>query len=610
MNGLRRLLAWWGVAALLGCAATATADQVDPSPERATRLHSAAFCETPAPFETAGCTWQAVTLPHRWQPQGPPGQAAWALYRLTWSAPAQGAFGVLTDHLSLHGLARSGEETLPPPGSRPAGTAHLRYWPQLFVFAGVGRSSGEPATVDLAVRGHPQAKNGLGGVVFAPLQAAQAMHQREVLLEVVLVLALAAASTMAGLVGLFAGDHHSLPERLLRLVSLLAIVAGVRTAMNFVSEPWLPWPAWHATGLWLLAAIGVLTAASVLTYLRPRDARLLPALAAGLALVAALLVLTPATWRFRLSETVFAVLVLLNGVLVPVLGWRAMRARETLGLTLFLPLLLVLLGGAHDLALHLGSGSLSDRYLQKWSTPGLLVLLVVLLGRNAASQRKVERALQEETARRQELLRDLHDGIGSRLVALAYHARQKSAQGPFAQEFAEEIDRLMHELRLIQGAVRADATTLEALVAELRHFYARVGGGNLPLIWEVSDLHVPCPLTAEQAVATARIVEEAVANAVKHANARRIAVTLGPGPTPWAAHLAIADDGEGRFDEGAGAGLRHMRLRAERAGLGLALEQSDGADTVKAVRLGFPQAPTRRRWAPWSRLRRGISVPR
>lgn len=253
--------------------------------------------------------------------------------------------------------------------------------------------------------------------------------------------------------------------------------------------------------------------------------------------------LAPPTWHFLLSEGVFVTLILLAVALVSAVGWRMAHRPDPLGLTLVVPVLLLLFTAAHDLALHLGSASLSDRYIQKWSTPALLVMMVVLLARRASAQHAVELALQRETMRRQDLLRDLHDGIGSRLVALSYHVRQRPGQA----DLVEEIEGLSRELQLIQGAVRAQPTTLEMLVADLRHLYARVGGGNLPLVWQVSDLPQPYPLSAEQAVATAR-----------------------------------------------------MRQRAARAGIVLDFLQPDTPGAGKAVRLAFPalndKEGWRRRW--------------
>lgn len=568
-----------------------------------TPLRAAQFCQTPAPFDETGCQWQRVSLPHRWEVAGD--VPAWALYRLSWSERPPGAIAVVADHLSLHGSVRLGTQTVTPAAALRSQDAYLRYWPQVYAFAPQPQGPGVADHVDIAVRGHPRAKSGLGAVHAGPLQQALAWQAREWLLEVALVLALAGACGVAGAVGLFAGHRYTLVERLLRTISLLAILAGTRTAMNFVVEPLLPWAAWNGLGLWLLAAIGTLACVAPLMYLRPHDKGIAPIASAGLAALAVVLAALPAQWHLALAESLFAALLLVAAVSLSVLGWRVARQRDPLGFTLFLPVTLILLSGAHDLAVHLGSASLSDRYLQKWSAPALLVLMVVLLARRAAAQQAVAEALQNEIARRQDLLRELHDGIGSRLVALSYHVRQRAEQG----DLVDEIDGLIRELQLLQGAVRAKETTLDMLVADLRHLYARVGGGSLPVCWQVTELPCPTALSAEQAVATARILEEGVANVMKHAPGSAIRVSLCPGPAADTAVLEIFDAGPGRFHEGAGAGLLHMRQRAAAAGIGLEFIQPADNTVGKAVRLTFgaPPAPLLgRRASAMSRLLRVV----
>lgn len=563
-----------------------------------TPLRVAQFCQTPAPFEETACRWQRVSLPHRWIVEGD--APAWALYRLEWSERPPGAIGVVTDHLSLHGSVRLGAQTVTPAAALHSQDVHLRYWPQVYAFAPQTQGSDVADHVAIAVRGHPRAKSGLGAVHVGPLQQALEWQAREWLLEVALVLALAGACGVAGAVGLFAGHRHTLVERMLRTISLLAMLAGLRTAMNFIVEPWLPWPAWSALGLWLLAAIGTLACVAPLIYLRPEDKRIFPLASAGLAGLALTLATLPADWHLVLAESIFAALLLVAAASLSVLGWRAGRQHDPLGLTIFLPVTLILLSGAHDLALHLGSASLSDRYLQKWSAPALLVLMLVLLARRTAAQQAVAEALQNETARRQDLLRDLHDGIGSRLVALSYHVRQRSGQG----DLVEEIDGLIRELQLLQGAVRAKETTLDTLIADLRHLYSRVGGGNLPLNWRVEELDSSVALSSEQVVATARILEEAVANAMKHASGSAVTVWLGQAPGSGEAVLEIRDEGPGEFRQGAGAGLLHMRQRADSAGLTLGLIQPLDGKAGKAVRVTFAaNSADGRGWRGWLRRR-------
>jgi signal transduction histidine kinase len=232
--------------------------------------------------------------------------------------------------------------------------------------------------------------------------------------------------------------------------------------------------------------------------------------------------------------------------------------------------------------MHLSSATLSGQYLQTWTLPATLAISVVALVKRASDQREIERQLQQATIRREELLRDLHDRIGSRLVALSFHARQVSED----PALVTEIQSLIHEVRLIHGAVAAEATSIDSLLADLRHLYSRIGGGRLPIHWELAELAVPLELDANQAIAVLRIVEEAVANIIKHAQAERITIRLtGPFDNDLAA-LEVIDNGAGEFRPGESGGLENMRLRAEQAGLNIELTRLDQG---KAVRIRFPR---------------------
>lgn len=107
---------------------------------------------------------------------------------------------------------------------------------------------------------------------------------------------------------------------------------------------------------------------------------------------------------------------------------------------------------------------------------------------------------------------------------------------------------------------------------------------GLPLHPELKPWHV---------IQIVRILDEAVTNAVKHAAARHIAVTIethDDGQGPYGV-IGIADDGKGfaLADEGLGQtarGLRNMRSRAARCGA--LLDFTSDASGVR-VRLQLPQ---------------------
>jgi signal transduction histidine kinase len=84
-----------------------------------------------------------------------------------------------------------------------------------------------------------------------------------------------------------------------------------------------------------------------------------------------------------------------------------------------------------------------------------------------------------------------------------------------------------------------------------------------------------------------RIVQEALLNVRKHANARRVEIVFGPGENGRGV-LTIADDGEG-FDpdttEPGHFGLLTMRERAEALGGALEVSSALGGGTKVTVRL-------------------------
>jgi signal transduction histidine kinase len=567
----------------------------------AQRLTTALFCETERVFDDSSCQWQTVSLPHRWAPAGP--GYRWSLYRIEITASTQGGLALLAERLSLHAHVRVNSHALPSawPANEPQTTLRfLRYWPQFFPILLEGTPdpsrpspahhtglSATPETmrIDIAVQGHPDIKSGIGLLMIGPLDAIQDLHWRETLIEVQLPLALAAASFMAGLFGLLAGGATPMAARLLRLFSTVALMAAVRTALNYLIAPPVPAAFWAILNHWLLLSISVMTCAGIAVYLTGQTARCIKAAMVSNAALAGLLVCLPSgPLRYLAVEFVSLVLAALGLALMALLARRVKRHRDSVGIALLAGLCVLILFGVHDLWIHLGADSQSDRYIQRWSTPTLIIILILMLTRGVQTQRSLELKLAQETGHREELLRNLHDGIGSRLVALAFHARRQDTSGLLS----DEIQNLMNELQMIQRAVRTEPTTLAQLLADQRHLYARVGGGRLPLQWDLADSPGNLVLNPEQVLATLRIVDEAIANAMKHAQPERIKVILAPGTRPHASVLRIEDNGTGAFRLDSRGGLNNMRIRAQSAGLNLLLESNGD---IKSVVLRYP-APT------------------
>jgi hypothetical protein len=122
---------------------------------------------------------------------------------------------------------------------------------------------------------------------------------------------------------------------------------------------------------------------------------------------------------------------------------------------------------------------------------------------------------------------------------------------------------------MINHAVRIAPSTLGAVLADARNAYGEPGVGSLPLDWMIDERVASVRLGAEQAIATLRILQEAVANAVRHAQPTKITLCTGPGLDGEAAELRIEDDGAGDFVLPSTGGLANMQQQALAAGLSI-----------------------------------------
>jgi signal transduction histidine kinase len=196
-------------------------------------------------------------------------------------------------------------------------------------------------------------------------------------------------------------------------------------------------------------------------------------------------------------------------------------------------------------------------------------------------QHSRERLVTAREEERRRLRRDVHDGLGPTLGALLLQvgsARALLAHDPAtASELLTTVEAhlegVMDDLRRLVYNLRPPALDDLGLAAAVRAHAAQYdlqrtaagqtgSAGGLRITVEVPD-HLP-ELSAAVEVAAYRIVQEALANVVRHAAARTCLIRLGLGE---ALCLEIEDDGVGLPpSRQAGVGLRSMRERAEELG--------------------------------------------
>ncbi len=198
---------------------------------------------------------------------------------------------------------------------------------------------------------------------------------------------------------------------------------------------------------------------------------------------------------------------------------------------------------------------------------------------NADLQASRERLVAAREEERRRLRRDLHDGLGPTLAALALKAGlvedhidgtpgEAKAQ---AAELKKEIRGAVVEIRRLVYALRPPSLDELGLLGALRELAVQMGKQTPPEAELHIELHAPSTLLTLPAaveVAAYRIVQEALTNVVRHAHATHctIHLTLAAGEAP-ALEVDVADDGVGMSETPTrGVGLRSMRERAAELG--------------------------------------------
>jgi PAS domain S-box-containing protein len=222
------------------------------------------------------------------------------------------------------------------------------------------------------------------------------------------------------------------------------------------------------------------------------------------------------------------------------------------------------------------------------------IIAVVGIARDISERKTLEQELSHISTSEQERVgQDLHDGLAQELVGMGLVAKgiERSLAKKGLPE-AESMTRLVDMLRSAQGHVYAlikglrpvevDAEGLMAALAELAASTETLAG-------------VSCRFDCPRSVAVKddntadhlfRIAQEAVRNAVKHAEASEITIGL---VKDGGLSLRVEDDGAGIPPEGqrrAGMGLRIMRHRAGLLGGVLDVRRASPRGTILTCTLG------------------------
>ena len=224
---------------------------------------------------------------------------------------------------------------------------------------------------------------------------------------------------------------------------------------------------------------------------------------------------------------------------------------------------------------------LSSHYISQGDFLRLLSYGVLLVGVwRAIRFAEFGRAVAEERAR---VAREIHDGLAQYLFAVSTHASML--------ENGADPERTLTQLKDAAAAAQQEARFAVLALSSAggsapfdsalrRYVDFLTADGRLEVDLEIQD---GIRLAPDEQIEVFRIVQEGLANARKHAEARRAEVRIEE--RAGERFVTVVDDGSG-FDEqeiAAGQGLKNMRARAASIGGGFRLSSAPGRGTALEV---------------------------
>lgn len=549
--------------------------------------------------------WQSVKLPDIWRDSRPGAPPAVSWYRVDFDYP-QGLAAGDSWGLYLPYLYDGGQVWLngAPVAHVTENSArvHVRWArPHLMVLPDALLRPGANQLLLRAPVPRPGASINLPRLAIGPLPELRPWYERRFFwVSVTPYITAATCLLVAAFVGFIWWRRRS--EVVYGLFGLAVGLWGIRT-LTFVIEvvPSAWWLLWRIT--YLGATGGFIVALAVLAmryagFRKPRIERALAAywLLGPLWLVAGGAAAEPLVNRYWIAGF------LPIGLGIAALSLHAMWRKRTLA-SAVLPTAMVIgaLAGLHDYAvnwnvggidwlapgwaghriflLHHGAnlvlvamgGLLTMRFLQ--TLRSLEELNRTLESRVADRERELSEnylrlgALERQHAASQErqlIMREIHDGLGSRLFVSLSRVERGDMQG---SQIADALRDCIADLRISLDTLTPGEDDFRSALGNFMFRWERqLAAAGVTPAWTIDVPDRSLSLTPHAALALLRIAQEALTNVLKHAHARKVQVRFRQ--TAAALELEVEDDGDGAAGRApaGGRGLGNMRSRAEQLG--------------------------------------------
>jgi signal transduction histidine kinase len=195
---------------------------------------------------------------------------------------------------------------------------------------------------------------------------------------------------------------------------------------------------------------------------------------------------------------------------------------------------------------------------------------------------------------RQRLIRDMHDGVGGQLIGIATHLKDNEMPRPAIRQ---AIQAALDDLRHIIDSSDSVGDSLDVAIAIFsERIGPRLGGANIAFHWHNMARDPVVGLSPNQVLNIYRILQEGVANAMKHSGATAVELSLSDTLATDVVVITLADNGVGLPVTGAaapsGRGFANMRQRAAHIGARFLADSRPGEGVRLTLEIPRPASAT------------------
>jgi signal transduction histidine kinase len=176
---------------------------------------------------------------------------------------------------------------------------------------------------------------------------------------------------------------------------------------------------------------------------------------------------------------------------------------------------------------------------------------------------------------RERFMKEIHDGVGGHLISMLSMVRSGKRDTDI---IVSSIEAALSDLRLMIDSLSPQEHDIPSLLGALRtRLEPQMKDSGLNLNWQVEALPAIPDFGPHKALQVLRIVQEAVTNVIRHAEAKNISIKAYAQSEQVI--IEVCDDGKGLSDIVTyGKGLNNMRYRAKEIDAEIHVSSGDSSD--------------------------------